>query len=268
VVAAGIARAESISNGRYRCVFIGDIDTTAATGCTDYTKLYAWKNTHNFVSDFLIAGWPLFTLGPKVYHFSTIYAVAHSITTAAFGNVPYATTSNKHAIAFDGMVLANGTRVRNDLATMDYIENQGLVSAVNDDGWTLIGDYTTDYPGNLQPYEMWTNERYMFNFLGNTLSRTLKADIDMPGNNRTLATIGETIQQYLNHLQGIQAANTARVIFDPAKNLAQQVESGIYVYTILWTPPTPIRQLQLEISYSVEDLAIWISSITIPTLAT
>jgi uncharacterized protein len=268
VCAAGIARCESICNNRYRAVFIADIDTGATSGATDYTKLYTWKNDHNFVSDFLIAGWPLFTLGEKVYHFSTAYAVAHLVTTQQFGNIPYATCSNKHNFAFDGMILIDGTRIRNDLATMDYIENLGLVSGVNDDGWTLIGDYTTDYPANLQPYEMWTNERYMFNFLGNTLSRTLKGDIDLPGNNRTLTLINETIQQYLNHLVGVQAANTARVTFDPAKNLAQQVMAGIYVYTIDWTPPTPLRTLRLEISYSVEDLAIWVSSITIPSLNT
>jgi uncharacterized protein len=265
VCAAGIARAESISNGRYRAVFIGDIDTSN-TGVTNYTQLYQWKNNHNFVSDFLIGGWPLFTLGEKVYHFSTLYATAHNVTAAQFGNIPYAVASNKHNVAFDGMVLTNGTRVRNDLNTMDYIENQGLISGVNDDGWTLIGDYTTDYPAGLQPYEMWTNERFCFNFLGNTLTRTLKRSIDMPGNIRTLASIGETIQQYGNHLVAVQACNTFRVVFDPAKNLAQQVEAGIYVYTIYWTPPTPIRRLQLEITYSVEDLAIWISNITIPVL--
>jgi phage tail sheath protein FI len=267
VCAAGIARSESISNGRYRAVFIADIDTTAS-GVTNYTQLYKWKNDHNFVSDFLISGWPLFTLGEKTYHFSTIYATAHNITAAAYGNIPFVVASNKHNIAFDGMVLSDKSRVRNDLSTMDYIENQGLISGVNDDGWTLIGDYTTDYPGHLQPYEMWTCERFMFNFLGNTLTRTLKSSIDLPGNMRTLASIGETIQQYLNHLVAVQAANTARVIFDPAKNLAQQVESGIYTFTILWTPPTPVRQLKLELTYSVEDLAIWISMITIPTTAT
>jgi phage tail sheath protein FI len=264
VCAAGIARAESISNGRYRAVFIADIDSTAS-GVTNYTQLYAWKNAHNFVSDFLIAGWPLFTLGNNVYHFSTLYAVAQNITAAQFGNIPYATCSNKHNVAFDGLVLASGVAVRNSLMTMDSIENMGLISGVNDDGWTLIGDYTTDYPSGLQPYELWTNERFMFNFLGNTLTRTLKRSIDMPGNLRTLATIGETIQQYGNHLVAVQASNTFRVVFDPARNLAQQVESGIYVFTIFWTPPTPIRQLQLEVTYSVEDLAVWISNVTIPS---
>jgi hypothetical protein len=66
----------------------------------------------------------------------------------------------------------------------------------------------------------------------------------------------------------VQAANTARVFFDPARNLAQQVESGIYTFSILWTPPTPVRQLKLEVTYSVEDLAIWISMITIPSTST
>jgi phage tail sheath protein FI len=154
-----------------------------------------------------------------------------------------------------------------DLGTATSIENMGVFTAVNDTGWTLLGDYTTDYPLSTQIPQMWTNERFMFNFLGNTLSLTLKQFIDDPGNQRYLALIGETIQQYCNHLVAIQAANTARVMFDPAKNLVTDIEAGRYTYTILWTPPTPIRTLIVQMSYDVNGLSAWVSQITIPSIS-
>jgi uncharacterized protein len=261
---AANAAVQSISNAQFRGVYICDIDPAAVT---NWTQIWSWKNSHNFVSAFAVAGWPKIQLGTKTYHASTVYAVAQNVTCSQFQNVPVAVPSNKHNVGITGLVLANGKSVRMDLGTATSIENYGVFTAVNDTGWTIIGDYTTDYPLSTQIPQMWTNERFMFNFLGNTLSLTLKQFIDEPGNQRYLATIGETIQQYLNHLVAIQAANTARVRFDPAKNLATDVEAGRYTYTVLWTPPTPIRELIVEQSYDVNGLTAWISSITIPSIS-
>ena len=261
---AANAQAQSISNGQFRAVYICDIDTVAVT---DWTKIFAWKNENNFVSAFAIAGWPRIILGTNNYDASLVYAVGQNVTTAQFGNIPYAVPSNKHNVGITGLVLANGTSVRMDLGTATSIENMGVFTAVNDTGWTLLGDYTTDYPLSTQIPQMWTNERFMFNFLGNTLSLTLKQFIDDPGNQRYLALIGETIQQYCNHLVAVQAANTARVMFDPAKNLVTDIEAGKYTYTILWTPPTPIRTLIVQQSYDVNGLSAWVSQITIPSIS-
>jgi len=261
---AANAQVQSISNNQFRAVYCCDIDTSAVKY---WTQINAWKNSNNFVSAFAIAGWPRVILGDKHYDFSVVYAVAQNVTCAQFGNVPYAVPSNKHNVGLTGIVLIDGTPVRMDLGTATSIENMGVVTAVNDTGWTVIGDYTTDYPLSTQIPQMWTNERHMFNFLGNTLSLTLKQFIDEPGNNRYLALIGETIQQYCNHLVAIQAANTARVIFDPSKNLVTDIEAGKYTYTVLWTPPTPIRLLVVEQSYDVNGLAQWISQITIPSIS-
>jgi phage tail sheath protein FI len=264
VFSAANSQVQAISNSQFRAVYVCDIDTTAVT---NWTQIFSWKNSNNFVSAFAIAGWPKVQLGPNTYDFSTVYAVAQNVTTSQFGNIPYAVPSNKHNVGITGICLANGTPVRMDLGTANSIENYGVVTAVNDTGWTLLGDFTTDYPLSTQIPQMWTNERHMFNFLGNTLSLTLKQFIDDPGNQRYLALIGETIQQYLNHLVVVQAANTARVMFDPAKNLITNIEIGQYTYTILWTPPTPIRTLIVEQSYDVNGLSTWVSQITIPSIS-
>jgi len=264
VFSAANAEVQGISNNQFRAVYICDIDTTTVK---NWTQIFAWKNSNNFVSAFAIAGWPRIILGDKHYDASVVYAVAQNVTAAQFGNVPYAVPSNKHNVGLTGLVLADGTPVRMDLGTAASIENYGVFTAVNDTGWTLIGDYTTDYPLSTEIPQMWTCERFMFNFLGNVLSLTLKQFIDDPGNQRYLAMIGETIQQYCNHLVAIQAANTARVIFDPAKNLVTDIEAGRYTYTVLWTPPTPIRTLVIEQSYDVNGLEAWVAQITIPSIS-
>lgn len=264
VFSAANAQVQSISNNQFRAVYICDIDTAAVKY---WTQIFAWKNSNNFVSAFAIAGWPRIALGEKQYDASVVYAVGQNVTAAQFGNVPYAVPSNKHNVGITGLVLADGTPVRMDLGTATSIENMGVFTAVNDTGWTLLGDFTTDYPLSTQIPQMWTNERFMFNFLGNVLSLSLKQFVDDPGNQRYLALIGETIQQYLNHLVAIQAANTARCMFDPAKNLVTDIEAGRYTYTVLWTPPTPIRTIIVEQSYDANGLAAWVSQITIPSIS-
>ena len=260
VIAAGNSRVQSINNGRFRAIFLPDVDTTAVR---KYEDLWTHKNASNMVSAFETAGWPMLKLSNKLYHFSTILAYDMAWTDSNYGNIPYVSPSNK-SVNIDGTVLADGTVVDIDLAQADAIENWGLMTAVNDDGWKLLGDYTCAYPDDTDVHDFWINERRMFNWLGNSLGLTLKQFIDLPGNVRTLASIGETIQQFGNHLVAVGASNTFRVRFLASENLAEQVMAGIYTYHILWTPPTPIRTLDLLLEYSVDDLTAWIAQVTIP----
>lgn len=260
VIAAANSHCQSINNGRFRAIFLPDIDPEAVK---KYGDIYDWKNQHNAVSAFEVAGWPSLPLGTKLYHFSTILAVQLASTDAANGNIPFESPSNKVA-NIDGTCLADGTPVDVDLGQADAIENWGVMTAVNQNGWRLIGDYTCAYPADTDVHDFWINERRMFNWLGNTLGLTLAQEIDKPGNGRTLASIAETIAQFGNSLVSVGAANTFRVRFLPEENLAEQIMAGIYTYHILWTPPTPVRTLDLLLEYSVEDLTAWISQITIP----
>ncbi len=107
----------------------------------------------------------------------------------------------------------------------------------------------------------------MFNWLGNTLSLTLAQFIDYPGNITSLTTINETIQAYLNTLVNSGAANTARVSFNPDENLVENILAGIYTFHILWSPPTPIRTLDLLLQFDVVGLTAFISSINLAQTA-
>jgi phage tail sheath protein FI len=258
-MAAGDARVESISNGRFRAFCCGGIDTTTVR---KYEDILVYKNTNNFVSPFQGAGWPAFNLGTKKYHFSTIFAVAMINTAAQYGNIPYVSPSNK-SIPITGTCLWDGTPVDMDLAQTDAIEQWGIMSAVNANGWRLIGDYTCAYPFDTDVHNFWLNERYMFNWLGNSLSLTLAQVIDLAGNQTTLASIGCTIISFGNHLIAVGAANTFSVSWIPGENPASNIVAGKYTYHVKWTPPTPIRTLYLLLEYSIPDLTAWISSLNI-----
>lgn len=260
VIAAGNARVQNINNGRFRAIFLADVDTTVVR---NYTGIFAWKNTNNVVSAFECLGWPMFGLGPtKKYHFSTVLAVAFAVTDAKYSQIPYVVPSNK-GISVDRTILLDGSQVDVDFSQADAIENWGVVTACNDNGWKLIGDYTAAYPADTDVHDFWINERRMANWLGSSLSLTLGNYIDLPGNVRSLTAIGETIQQFGNSLVSVGAANTFRVRFLPEENLAVNVMAGRYTYHILWTPPTPIRTLDLLLEYDVNGLTAWISNITI-----
>src|SRR5260221_1418927 len=260
VIAAGNARAQSISNGRFRGVSCWGADTTTVK---KYEDLLVWKNSNNVVSAFEFCGWPLGGLGTaKKYHFSTILAVAMLVTDAKFNNIPYVSPSNK-GIWVDRAILADGTQIDMDLAQSDAIENWGLVNIVNSNGWRLIGDFTCAYPVDTDVHDMWIPLRRMFNWLGNSLGLTLAQDIDLPGNKTTLGSIGLTIQQFGNSLVQEGACNTFRVRWLPADNLAADVMVGIYKFHILWTPPTPIRTLDILLEYDVAGLTARIRQITI-----
>jgi phage tail sheath protein FI len=103
----------------------------------------------------------------------------------------------------------------------------------------------------------------MFNWLGNTLSLTLAQFIDLPGNITSLTAINETIQAFLNTLVQAGAANTARVSFNPDENLVENILQGIYTFHILFTPPVPIRTLDLLLEFDVKGLTAFISSINL-----
>jgi phage tail sheath protein FI len=259
VIAAANSHVQSINNGRFRAIYIADIDTTVAT---QYTQVTAQKSTQNLQTAFELAGWPHVGLAGKRYHASTMLAVMMQNTDAAFGGLPYVSPSNK-VPSMDSTILRSGAQVVVDPAQADFLEQQGIFTFINFQGWKSLGDYTCAYPTDTNIQDFWINERRMFNFLGNTLSLTLAQFIDLPGNLATLASINETIQSYLNTLVQKGAANTARVSFNPNENLVAQVAAGIYTFHILWTPPTPIRTLNLLLQFDVQGLTAWISQINL-----
>ena len=274
VIAAFQSHVQGIANGRFRAVYLSDINTVLAPA---FTNLVVEKSNENLQTTWEYAGWPHCYLGSlnsiadsagtgKCYHASTVMAVTMQNTDNQFGQIPYVSPSNK-VVSITGTYIIDTFGKQKpiiiDSVMADFAENVGLFTFLNAQGWKSLGDYTCAYPTNTNIQDMLINERRMFNWLGNTLSLTLAQFIDLAGNTQDLTTINETIQAFLNTLIQAGAANTASCSFNPNENSAIQVMAGIYTYHILWTPPTPIRTLDLLLQYDVKGLTAWISTITI-----
>jgi phage tail sheath protein FI len=257
VYSAANAQAQNINNGRFRSIYIGDIDCNVVKR---YSEINVWKNENNYVSNFCNAGWPAVHLEDKYFHSSTMEAVLMAVTDKQFGGIPYCSPSNKSA-SITGACLFDRTPVHIDPGQMDYIENLGVFTWINWRGWVSLGDYTNAWPNDTDPVHFWIPIRRMFIWLGNTLSVNLHQFIDLPGNLRTLSSINETIQAYLNTIVQAGAAWTARCSFNPNDNPIEEILRGRFHFTILWSPPPPIRTLLISLVYDVEGLAASIQNV-------
>ena len=257
VYAAANAQIQNINNGRFRAMYIGDIDANVVR---QYSQINAWKNENNFVSRFCLAGWPAVELGAKRYHASTMEAILMANTDKQFGLIPYVSPSNKSA-SITGTILWDGSPVNIDSTKADYIENLGIFTFTNFRGWVSLGDYTNAWPNDTDPVHFWIPIQRMFVWLGDTLSLNLHQFIDLPGNLRTLSSINETIQAYLNTIVQAGAAWTARCTFNPDDNPIEEILAGRYHFQILWSPPTPVRTLLISLVYDTVGLAAAITNI-------
>ncbi|MGD0178757.1 MAG: hypothetical protein ABSC15_03000 [Terriglobales bacterium] len=264
VAAAKLARCLNIQNGRKQAISYDDIDHNAVT---QYSQIEAWKSSNNYESSSQIVSWPNGTLGNvKFYHGSTIEAVIDAVTDAQFGNIPYAVPSNKEAF-ITGTILKAGVPIRVSQTQADYIEELGVVTFLNSQGWKTLGDYTAGYDSGTEasndPAQFWISLKRSFVWLGNTLSNFLAGEIDLPGNNRSLSTIENSLQQYLNTFIQVGAAWTARCQFNADENPAANILNGVYTFHILISWPTAIRTLNLLMEYDVAGLTASIASVNL-----
>lgn len=123
------AKAENI-NGLFTGKAIIDADTNTVKA---YSDVPAWKNNNNITQPSQLVTWPKYTLGGKIYHSSVHQAGVMSKTDATEdlgGGSPCESASNK-TIQIDGMALADGTEVLLDLVKANYLNSNGIITALN-----------------------------------------------------------------------------------------------------------------------------------------
>lgn len=136
-VAAVMTAKASTINGLFKASVLVDVP---ADTVRKYTDVPAWKNNNNYVGVDQIVCWPMVKLGEKKYHLSTAVMGAMGVLDAKNDNIPYESPSNKN-IQMDGLCLSDGTEVVLDLEQANYLNGQGVVTALNFiGGWKLWGE--------------------------------------------------------------------------------------------------------------------------------
>ena len=253
VAAVMRAKTENI-NGLFTCISVVDIPSDNA-GALTYTDAPSWKTTHNYTSAHEIVCWPKVSLGGKVYHMSTHLVGILNRTDKAHGDIPYKSPSNE-LMQIDSCVNAAGTEMLMSIEQANYLNSQGIMTALNwTGGWRAWGNRTGIYPANTDVKDCFIPVRRMIDYLGNTFITTFWQKTDEPMTPRLIRTIVNTFNMYLNSLVAIEALLGGRIEFREDENAYTDLLNGILKFHVFITPPVPAEVIEGIFEYDPEYLS-------------
>lgn len=245
-VAAVMKAKASVINEVFSAEAIVDIPTDSVK---KYTDVPAWKNNNNYASELQIVGWPMGKVGDYKFHMSTIIMGTMMVTDSNNDDVPYNTPSNKDA-NITGICLADGTEVILDLGKANYLNGNGIVTALNfAKGWTIWGNYTGCYPGNTDPKDAFIPIRRMFNWMKNNFVLTFWQKVDDPMNRRLVHTVVDTYNIMLNGLAAEGKILGGRIAFNDNENPLTNLIGGKMKFHVHQTPPPPAQEIDTVFEY-------------------
>ncbi|AVK84047.1 phage tail protein [Lysinibacillus sp. B2A1] len=239
---AAVMKAKALNiNGLFQAVAFVDVSTSEVT---DYTGVPEHKNLNNLDSPNLVVCWPKVSLGGKQYHMSTQAASLANFVDANNEGYPYEEFSNKN-LQMDAAVLADGTEILLSLEQANYLNGQGIVTALNwIGGWRAWGHRTSCYPGNTDPKDAFISVRRVFIYEQNQFILSFWQKVDKPGNRKLIENIVDSKNIDLNSKAARQFILGGRIEFLEQENAVTALMDGTYTFHLFITPPTPAREIK------------------------
>lgn len=250
------AKCEEI-NGVFTCECILDIDCTA-DGATKYTDCNEWKNKNGYTNKHAALMWPQVKIGSKQYAYSAIFGALTAYTDANNDDVPNLSPSNK-LIGITGMVLDDGTEVTLDQTQANLLNGQGIITAINMNGWRTWGNNTACYPANTDPKDRWFCCRRFFSWWANSFILTYFQKVDDPANYRLIESIvdSENIRGNSYVSQGKCAG--ARIEFSEDENPVTDILNGKIQFHQYLAPYTPAEDILNTLEFDPDMLSAALS---------
>lgn len=175
---------------------------------------------------YLVQCWPCAPLDDEhVVHRSTIYAGMCATTDADYGNIPYASPSNR-PLPFGGLCTEDGKTISLNLAQANALENAGVYTAVRLDTWKAWGTYTSAINASTDPKDIFIAVRRMLNWHKNTFTVNYFSKVDTPANTRLIETLVDNENKRIDGLKAIGAVAGGRMQFLDAENPVGNVMAG------------------------------------------
>lgn len=257
VAAIMSAKAENINNV-FEAVAILDIDTTAGDGVTYYSDATAWKKSKNFTSANQLVCFPKLKLGDRIFNFSTQLAclMAQTDNDGEYGGgTPCESASNKKLQA-DSAVLADGTEVLLDVSQANYLNDNGIIAAVNlFNGFVSWGNYTACYPGNTDPVDYFYCISRMFKWVAKTVTQSYWSFIDRGLKRRIIDAVLQSVNIWLNGLTTEEKILGGRIEFREDENSTTDLMAGRAKFHVFLTPPSPLQEMDFVFEYDASYLS-------------
>lgn len=248
-VAAVMSVKAAAINGVFEGKALIDVDTTAVK---HYADVPQWKKTNNINSKTQLLFFPLVKLGDRVFHLSVQAAGRIGQTDADNGGTPAESPSNK-TLQIGSSVLADGSEVLLDIQQANYLNSNGIVTALNFvGGYVLWGNQTACYPADTDVKNYFIPVSRMFGWVANTLILTYWSKVDKKMTRRLIDSIVDSVNIWLNGLVAEEQLLGGRVEFKDDENSTAALMAGKAVFHIYMTPPSPAQELDFVLEYDAE----------------
>lgn len=253
VVAAALQAKTEAINGVFDCCAYLDV-AADESGATVYTEVKAAKEAMGASSTHAAVFWPMAAVGDQIFHMSTVAAALTAYTDAGNGDIPYESPSNKD-LRITATVLKDGTEVVLDQEQVnDLLNANGVISAINANGFKLWGNSTAAYPSTTDPKDRWLAVRRFFDWDGNNFIRTYFQKVDKPGNKRLIQSIVDSQNIVGNGYVARDYCAGYRVEFRSDENPVTNLLNGhLTVHTFL-APYIPAEFIENIREYDVAAL--------------
>jgi phage tail sheath protein FI len=246
-----IGKAEHLE-GEFSCIALLDLPTTG--DYANYRNLPKWKNDNSYISPFAIANWPCVAIGEQVFYPSVRLAGMYGEVDGRNGGIPFEQASNK-LLSMTNLCDEDGNVIPMMSVTQaNYLNENGINTFINMDGWRAWGVNTTAFPGNTDIKDFEISVRRMFIYVQNVVNRTMWQNVDKPIRRLLIDTILLTGNEYLNTLKSRQAIIDGRVEFLRADNNNQSIMSGKILFKVYLTPSNAAKELEFNFSYDPDAL--------------
>lgn len=257
VAAVMSAKGEEI-NGLFEADAILDVDTTAEGGAAYYTDVPKWKKDKNFMKTNELVCYPKLKLGDRVFNYSSQLAglIARTDNDGELGDgTPCESASNK-SLQADSMVMADGTEVTLDLQQANYLNDNGVITALNFyNGFVSWGNYTACFPANTDPVDYFYCISRMFKWVAKTVTLSYWNYVDRRLTRRLIDAVLQGVNDWLNSLTAEEKIIGGRVEFREDENTLTALMSGRAKFHIFITPPSPLQVMEYVLEYDVSYLS-------------
>ena len=257
VAAVMTAKADAINTVFTGAKALIDADTNTVR---HYADVPAWKKTQNMNSKAEILCWPMFGLGDRAFHASVHAAGLMGKTDSDNGGCPAESPSNK-SLQIDRAMLADGTTVLLDLAQANYLNSNGIVTALNFIGsYVLWGDETACFPADTDVKNYFISVSRMFGWVARSVILTYWSKIDKKMTRRLIDSIVDSVNIWLNGLVSEEKLLGARVEFLDEENSTTALMAGKAVFHIYMTPASPMRECEFVLEYDADYVTAALSA--------
>ena len=244
VAAVMSSKCKSI-NGCFKALAVADLPTATTR---KYTDIVTAKTGKNFIDSFLVVTWSMVELSGEKYHLSSHLAALMCVVDADHNDIPYKSPSNE-TLACNGACLSDGTAVYLGKNLANYVNGQGVVTALNFAGWRSWGNYTAAFPNDTDPINF-ISVRRMLNWINNTLILRFFSRIDQPMNRVLVETVTDSARTWLNGLAKQGAILGGDIAFLEEDNPTSELEAGNMLFRMDIGFAVPAQKIQFTVQFN------------------